>query len=137
MEKFNYIEQIIRYCNSLIKYTLDRNDIVDKNIREQLMKDNCSEILRICNKATNHIDNVNHKMFKNSEKVMVLNNFIDVISTKDCDVKKLLEVIESLHKKVGKNSTNVENIIKNMYNSKLVDNLDNMSNIKFINWLIS
>ncbi len=137
LEKFNYIEQIIRYCNSLIKYTLDRNDIVDKNIREQLMKDNCSEILRICNKATNHIDNVNHKMFKNSEKVMVLNNFIDVISTKDCDVKKLLEVIESLHKKVGKNSTNVENIIKNMYNSKLVDNLDNMSNIKFINWLIS
>ena len=66
-----------------------------------------------------------------------MNNFIDVISTKSCTVKKLLEVIESLHKKISKNTTNVENIIKNMYNSKLIHNLENMSNVKFVNWLIS
>ena len=137
LEKYNYIEQMIRYCNSLIKYALDRNDIVDKNIREQMMKDNCNDILRICNKATVSIDNSNSKNITNSSKLEILNNFIDVISTKECSVKKLFEVIESLHKKLGKNSTNVENILKNMYNSKLIHNLDNLSNIKFINWLIS
>tara|TARA_B100000963_G_scaffold354311_1_gene370580 strand:+ start:2380 stop:3204 length:825 start_codon:yes stop_codon:yes gene_type:complete len=137
LEKYNFIEQIIRYCNSLIKYALDRNDIIDKNIREQMMKDNCDSILKICNKATTLIDNVNHKNIKNSQKVIILNNFVDVISTKECSVKKLLEVIEFLHKKVGKNTTNVENILKNIYNSKLIHNLDNMSNIKFVNWLIS
>ena len=101
------------------------------------MKDNCDDILKICNKSTTVIDNVNHKTIKNSQKMIILNNFIDIISTKECSVKKLLEVIESLHKKVGKNTTNTENIIKNMYNSKLIHNLDNMSNIKFVNWLIS
>ena len=136
LEQFNFVEQIIRYCNSIIKYALDRNDIVDKKIREQLMKDNCNDILKICNKATVHIDN-NNKSIKNSQKVLILNNFIDVISTKSCTVKKLLEVIESLHKKISKNTTNVENIIKNMYNSKLIHNLENMSNVKFVNWLIS
>ena len=40
-------------------------------------------------------------------------------------------------KKICKNSTNCNNILKNMYNSKLVHNLENLSNIKFINWLIS
>ena len=137
LEKFNFIEQLIRYCNSLIKYALDRNDIVDKNIREQMMKDNCDDILKICNKATKLIDTANHKTINSSHKVIILNNFIDIISTKDCSVKKLLEVIESLHKKVGKNTTNTENILKNMYNSKLVDNLHNLSNIKFVNWLIN
>ena len=137
LEKFNYIEQMIRYCNSLIKYALDRNDIVDKNVREQMMKDNCNDILRICNKATVSIDSSNSKNMSNSSKLEILNNFIDVISTKECSVKKLFEVIESLHKKLGKNSTNVENILKNMYNSKLIHNLDNLSNIKFVNWIIS
>ena len=137
LEKFNFIEQIIRYCNTIIKYALDRNDIVDKKIREQLMKDNCDQILRICNKATVHLDNSINKSIKNSQKALILNNFIDVISTKDCSIKKLLEVIESLHKKLSKNTTNVENIFKNMYNSKLIYNLENMSNIKFVNWLIS
>jgi len=137
LEKYNYIEQMIRYCNSLIKYALDRNDIVDKNIREQMMKDNCNDVLRICNKATVSIDSSNSKNITNSSKLEILNNFIDVISTKECSVKKLFEVIESLHKKLGKNSTNVENIIKNMYNSKLIHNLDNLSNIKFVNWLIT
>lgn len=137
LEKFNFIEQLIRYCNSLIKYALDRNDIADKKIREQMMKDNCNSILKICNKASTLIDNVTHKTLKNSQKLIILNNFIDVISTKECSVKKLFEVIECLHKKVGKHTTNTENIIKNMYNSKLISNLNNMSNIKFINWLIN
>ena len=137
LEKFNIIEQMIRYCNSLIKYALDRNDIVDKKIKEQMMKDNCNAVLRICNKATLAIANSNNVTITNSKKLEILNNFIDVISTKECSVKKLFEVIESLHKKIGKNSTNVENILKNMYNSKLIHNLDNLSNIKFVNWLIS
>jgi len=136
LEKYNYIEQIIRYCNSLIKYALDRNDIVDKKIKEQLMKDNCNDVLKICNKVTSNIENVSHKTLDNSQKIRILNNFVDIISTKECNVKKLFEVIESLHKKFGKNSTNVENILKNMYNSKLIYNLENMSNIKFVNWII-
>ena len=137
LEKFNYIEQLIRYCNTLIKYALHRNDIVDKSIREQHMKDNCNDILRICNKANTSIDSIISKTITNSYKLEILNNFIDIISTKECSVKKLFEVIESLHKKFSKNSTNVENILKNMYNSKLIDNLNNMSNIRFVNWLIS
>ena len=102
-----------------------------------MMKDNCNDILRICNKATVSIDSSNSKNISNSRKLEILNNFIDVISTKECSVKKLFEVIESLHKKLGKNSTNVENILKNMYNSKLIHNLDNLSNIKFVNWIIT
>ena len=101
LEKFNYIEQMIRYCNSLVKYALDRNDIVDKKIREQMMKDNCNDVLRICNKAMVAIDNSNNKTISNSYKLEILNNFIDVISTKECSVKKLFEVIESLHRKIG------------------------------------
>ena len=137
LEKFNYIEQLIRYCNTLIKYALDHNDIVDKTIREQHMKDNCNNVLRICNKANVSVDSSTSKKIDNSYKLEILNNFVDVISTKVCSVKKLFEVIESLHKKLGKNSTDVENVLKNMYNSKLIHNLDNMSNIKFVNWLIS
>ncbi len=133
LEKYNFIEQIIRYCNSLIKYSLDRNDIVEKKIREQLMKDNCDNVLRICNKFAGSINSSNIT----SDKLKIINNFIDMLSTKDCNVKKVFEIIESLHKKICKNSTNCNNILKNMYNSKLVNNLENLSNIKFVNWLIS
>ena len=59
---------------------------------------------------------------------ITLSNIGDVILT--------VPTLESLHKKFGKNSTNVENILKNMYNSKLIYNLENMSNIKFVNWII-
>ena len=93
LEKFNFIEQLIRYCNSLIKYALDRNDIADKKIREQMMKDNCNSILKICNKASTLIDNVTHKTLKKFTENIILNNFIDVISTKECSVKKFLKLL--------------------------------------------
>lgn len=136
LEKYNFIEQITRYCNSLIKYSLDRNNIVDKKIKEQLMKDNCDDVLRICNKFVSCITSSNDNSI-NSNKLKIVNNFIDMLSTKDCNVQKVFEIIEYLHKKICKNSTNCDNILKNMYNSKLVYNLENLSNIKFTNWLIS
>ena len=72
-----------------------------------------------------------------SEKISIINNFLDIIVTKDIEVNNLLDIMDHLHKKLSKSTTDVNNIQNNIYSSKLYDNCSKLSTTKFVNWIIN
>ena len=136
LESFNCINALIQYFNSLIKYSLNKNIIEDKIIREKQMKINCDSIIKITNKMVFYMKHGSNDTL-DSEKISIINNFLDIIITKDIENNKLLDIIEHLHKKMNKPTTDVNNIQNNIYSSKLYDNCSQLSTTKFANWIIT
>lgn len=136
LETYNCINTIIQYFNSLIKYSLNKNIIEDKIIREKQMKLNCDSIIKITNKMISYMNHGKNDTL-DSEKISIINNFLDIIVTKDIEVNNLLDIIDHLHKKLNKSTTDVNNIQNNIYSSKLYDNCSKLSTTKFVNWIIN
>ena len=100
------------------------------------MNESCDRIIKIFNKLPNYTKSGKTSV-KSSDKLKIINSFVDIIISKNLSIDKLYDHIEYIHKKLSKTSTNISNIRKNIYSSKLNDSYDNLSPLKFSNWLVN
>jgi len=131
LDKFELISELITHLNTLFSYSIECNVLEDKDERETLMHNNCDTIIKICNKIP--CNNIHNSL----EKMQILNTFLENMTTKDVACDKLINVMETLHKKVLKNNVDIKNIHTNIFNSQIKNLFEVLTPLKFSNWLIS
>jgi hypothetical protein len=124
----NLINNIINTYRGYMVMKYDFSENTEESIGK--IKEN---IYTIMNSLLFIIQNLNDK----NKKLDIIFNFMKNIECKDIEINKYVALCESFCKKIKKKDIENRNIISKI-NSNLFDkNINSMTNLKFINWLIS
>ena len=132
LEKFNLIENLIYHSFIIISgYVKNLESQCDKNSERNNLIKNLISIIKLIKKIP--INNI----YNSNEKLKTANNIIEKLIIQGINLEKLIFILDNLYKKFLKNNVNLNKINKIILTESFLDNYNNFSSNKFINWLTS